>query len=36
MSQPVEYLHENPPGQSDARRIFEKQRAAYRADPYPD
>ena len=37
MSQPAEYLHDNlPPQQSEARRIFDLQRAASRADPYPD
>ena len=37
MSQTVEHIHDSlPPRQSEAARIFEKQRAAYRADPYPD
>jgi coniferyl-aldehyde dehydrogenase len=37
MSQPVEHIHDNlPPQQSEAARIFEKQRAAYLADPFPD
>ncbi len=37
MSQTVEHIHETlPPQPSEARRIFDAQRAAYRADPYPD
>lgn len=37
MSQPVEHIQDSmPPQQSEAARIFARQRAAYLADPYPD
>lgn len=37
MSQTVEHIQDAlPPRQGEAARIFELQRAAYRADPYPD
>jgi coniferyl-aldehyde dehydrogenase len=35
MSQTAENVHETPPQQSEAARIFARQRAAYRAEPYP-
>ena len=37
MSQAVEHIHDSmPPQQSEAARIFAKQKAACLADPYPD
>jgi len=35
MSQTAENVHEAAPQQSEAARIFARQRAAYRAEPYP-